>query len=635
MIQCQTLGPIGVSVDGGPAPPELLWRKHLALLIVLARAPRRTRTREQLMGLLWADKAESAARHSLNEALRVLRRAGGDDAIVTRGEQVTLTPQAAVLDVDAFDAAYGAGDHATAAGMVLGEFLEGFAIPGASGFEDWVSAERRHWTARAVDALGSHARTLMARGRLGEALDAAERALRLDPVSETGIEALLRALVLRGERASALDRFQRYQALLTERIGAAPSAAVVALVERIRRERTRPARLAAPEPSPAGRPRPPLIGRAVELEALLAEWQQVRAARAPRVAILLGESGSGKTRLADELCARARLDGGAVCGVRAVASDRAEPGSGLLGLAAGLAEVGAVAGASPGAIAALAARLPAWAERFPSVRLPEGATAPRLPAALLDVLRAVTGDSAIVLWVDDAYLLDPDTLGFVEALPRDAAGLPVFLLAGLLPYPPRDELDRLRARIGREVQGVTVTVGAFGPDQLRALAAWALPAYQTAELERISRRLALDSAGLPLLAVELLDAVAAGLELGGEGGAWPQPFRTLDHTLPGDLPDSITAAVRVSYRRLSNAAQKVLAALAVLGDRVQPGDLALALGQPTAEVIDALDELEWARWVVAEPRGYGFTARVVRDIVGRDLITPGQRRRLQQAAGDA
>ena len=69
MIQCRTLGPIEITVDGNPAPPELLWRKHLALLLYLARSPRQARSREHLIGMLWGDRTESAARHSLSEAL--------------------------------------------------------------------------------------------------------------------------------------------------------------------------------------------------------------------------------------------------------------------------------------------------------------------------------------------------------------------------------------------------------------------------------------------------------------------------------------------------------------------------------------------------------------------------------------
>jgi hypothetical protein len=172
---------------------------------------------------------------------------------------------------------------------------------------------------------------------------------------------------------------------------------------------------------------------------------------------------------------------------------------------------------------------------------------------------------------------------------------------------------------------VTVTWDRLAPTI--ALAAWAFVVFP-AELERVSRRLAQDAAGLPLLLVELLDALRDGLDLAGEG-AWPQPFRTLDQTMPGELPDSITAAIRMSFRRLSADAQKVLAASSVLGDRVLPGELAIATELPQTNVVNALDELEWTRWLTAEPRGYTFMARVVRDVIARDMLTPGQRRRLE------
>nr|MBA3659475.1 hypothetical protein [Gemmatimonadales bacterium] len=78
VIDCRTLGPVEMSVEGHPAPPELLWRKHLALLVYLARSPRLAREREHLVGLLWGDRPEAAARHSLSEALRVIRRHAGE-----------------------------------------------------------------------------------------------------------------------------------------------------------------------------------------------------------------------------------------------------------------------------------------------------------------------------------------------------------------------------------------------------------------------------------------------------------------------------------------------------------------------------------------------------------------------------
>src|SRR6185312_2024037 len=71
MIVCRTLGPPELTLGGAIAPAELTWRKHLALLVYLARSPR-GRTREHLAGLLWADRPESSARHSLNVALHAV-----------------------------------------------------------------------------------------------------------------------------------------------------------------------------------------------------------------------------------------------------------------------------------------------------------------------------------------------------------------------------------------------------------------------------------------------------------------------------------------------------------------------------------------------------------------------------------
>ena len=78
MIELRTLGPVEILVDGEEPARELLWRKNLALLLYLARSPGQRRSREHLVGLLWGDKPDSTARHSLNEALRVLRRTGDE-----------------------------------------------------------------------------------------------------------------------------------------------------------------------------------------------------------------------------------------------------------------------------------------------------------------------------------------------------------------------------------------------------------------------------------------------------------------------------------------------------------------------------------------------------------------------------
>ena len=44
----------------------------------------------------------------------------------------------------------------------------------------------------------------------------------------------------------------------------------------------------------------------------------------------------------------------------------------------------------------------------------------------------------------------------------------------------------------------------------------------------------------------------------------------------------------------------------------------------------ALDELEWNRWLMADARGYAFVAGIVREVVARDMLTEGQRQRIEE-----
>lgn len=633
MIACRTLGPLDITADGAAPPPELLWRKHLALLIYLARSPHRARTREHLIGLLWADKPETAARHSLREAVRVLRHCVGEAAITTEGEQVRLAESAVELDVEVLERLAGRGDWAGAAALAGGEFLEGFSVPDAPAFDDWLATERDTWRRRAVEALLQQANALGRSGHPAQAAEQARRALVLDPHSESAALAAIRSTALAGDRTEALDAYRTFAERLRADLGAEPGDELRRLVERVRDQKAWPG--AAPGGAPAKGAesrRAPLIGREQTLGAVLAAWDACRSGRRAALAFVEGDPGTGRTRFVDEVAARARLDGAAVAVARAVPADQSEPWSGALGLArGGLLGAAGVAAAPPAALAAFATRLAEWGDRFPEARR----AAPAPPgSALGEILRAAADEQPLVVALDDAQWCDGDTLLALDAALRDVAQSPLLVLVTASAGAARDELDRLCGRAGRDVPGTAVRLTSLDHETLRRLAAWALPGYGDADLDRLTRRVAADSAGLPLLAVELLHAVALGLDLpSGGGAAWPAKHRTLDQTLPSDLPDGISAAIRVGFRRLSKDGQALLAAASVLGDRVPRVTLGRATGLEGARLDAALDELEWQRWLAAESRGYSFVARVVRDAVARDMLTAGQRQRVLEAAG--
>jgi DNA-binding SARP family transcriptional activator len=629
VIRLRLLGPPELTIDGEAPPAEVLWRKHLALLAYLATSPRRARTRDHLVGLLWGDRADAAARHSLREAIRVLRQGLGADVIEAEGQLVRLASDALTLDTEVFEDCVARNAWDEAVKLVGGEFLEGLGIPNASEFEDWLTARRAEWRGRVTAALLAHANACLRTARLDEARRTAARALAAEPLSDLAVQTAMQAEALAGDPAASLQIHATFVRRAQE-TGVTPSVATTALAERIRLRRAPPRPPAARGQEPWTR-RAPLVGRGEALGALLDAWERVHGEGAAAVCVVEGDLGLGKTRVLEEVTSRAVLRGGTVARALAVRADREDPGSGLVGLGrGGLLDAPGIAAAPQGALASMASRMVIWASRFPGAGAGDGTP---LGTAFREVVLAALEEQPLVLAVDEAHWLDDESLGALLGLMRDARKRPLLLLLTIMPSAAVPALDDLRSALAGMVAGTAVALAPLGEDDLRALAAWALPSYAPAALERVVRRLTADSAGVPLLAVELLHAITLGLEPGESTQVWPISNRTLDQTLPADLPDSVVAAVRVGFRGLSPAAQHVLTALAVLAERAPDTLIARALGAPIDGTRRALDELEWQRWVTADARGYAFLARIVRDVVDRDMLTAGQRQRIAEAAG--
>lgn len=631
MIEVRLLGPPAVRVDGVDAPRLLTRHKNFTLFLYLVCAGRRGRSQDQLIGVLWPDKAQARARRSVTVAISTLRGCLGPGVIMSEGAQFWIEPALVGLDIDQLEALIKAGKWREANDLLpaTAGFLDGFGSD-VSAYEDWLGTERRIWNRRMLDVRIHAGEQDLQAGDTLAAITAAQHARRLDRLSEPAVLLLMRALTLEGDRTGALGEYEAFVTLLQQELGAKPSAAAVALAERIRRERGAPALPTPVQDSP--RRRAPLVHRSEQLDEIMQVWQRTRRAPTAGVAVLVGDPGTGKTRLGDELAARMRLEGAVTAVIRAVESDLDTPWSGVLGLArGGLLEAAGLASAPAAALAWFAQRAVEWADRFSAL---QQAVPEREPVrAMIEVLRAVVQEQPVVLIVDDAVMLDRDSLLAIEAALRDLAKTPLFALLMVAAQATRPEIEQLRARVGRDLDGVVSRLSPLDFADILELARWALPSYNEQSLERLAHRVERDSAGLPLLVIELLSAVADGLDLQRIDGAWPSPLRTLDDTFPGGLPEAVTGAIRVGFRRLSKPAQLVLQAAAVLEDRVPADRLVLATGLEIPVVIAALDELEWGRWLTVEGRGYTFVAGIVRKVVDRDLVLPGQRKRFRDQAG--
>ncbi len=622
LVTVRLLGSPDILIDGEAPPPDLMWRKHQALCIALWTAPEFTRSRDQLIGLLWSDKTDRASRHSLNEALRVIRRAVGDDAIDTTGDFVRWIAPVA-LDITDFSALE-ADTPAAAAALVTGPFCDGLVVPGAQELDAWLAAERVRWQSRSVDVLVRAAGAAEDKGDVREARQLAERAVALNGLSERAAQTLIRAHWIAGDRGAALAAGEAYRARVDRELGLEIDERTATLLTRVSRER-RPAR---PAGAPAVERRSPLIGRETVLGSLIEHWRKPAALAQARLLVVSGPAGSGRSRVLDELVARAVTSGVTVAMMRAVDADASNPDAAVLGLArAGLDGAPGIGGVPASALAVLTTQVPAWAERF---RHASATTATTLRDAFAAVVTATAEERPLLLAIDDADRLNADELRWFAALLRTAGTAQVTLLLTARTGAGGDATDDLIRRAGRDIPGAAVRLAPLTAAELRGLVDWAVPDWSPESRDRLARRVSVESAGLPAIAVDVLQAVRNGLSLDANA-AWPEPDQTLDQTLPGPLPEPLLASVRVEFRRLSTDAQAVLTVVAMLDEPCDPVSVGTVAQMGDAARRDAaLDELEWQGWVVVDGRGYSFPARTKRRLIAREMLTPGQRRRLQE-----
>ena len=96
------LGRFELSWTDGPV--ELPNKKLAALPAYLACTAPEPQSRQKLATLLWGSHFETQARQNLRQALFRLRRALGEDALVSDGEEISLAPGVVDCDVTRLEA---------------------------------------------------------------------------------------------------------------------------------------------------------------------------------------------------------------------------------------------------------------------------------------------------------------------------------------------------------------------------------------------------------------------------------------------------------------------------------------------------------------------------------------------------
>lgn len=602
-MQIKLFANLRISIEGRPAMTVDSSRLQslIAYLILHGDAPQ---PRERLAFSLWPASSESQARTNLRQLIHHLKRALPAECSLLETTHFAIRwREDADCTVDviqfqkALDRAVGA-QSANEAGREIDwlaaavQLYEDDLLPAI--YDDWITPIREDYRKRVSQALERLSTLLEQRGEFARAISCAERLLSLDPVGEPHYQRLIRLHADNRDRASALRAYHQCLRVLRREMGVDPGPATRELFERILKTSS------GGSPVTGGSSKPisqleevrALIGRTAEWHHLTSTWESAALA-GPRLVVISGEPGIGKTRLADELyqaCVRQS---------HAAARTRCFAGQGQVSYApiAEWLRSDAVRASWPTLKPLQRAEL---ARLVPEIREQPGIVPDALAESwqrlrFYESITAAIGNSRkpLLLFIDDMQWCDPESFEWLNALLTSPAASRVLVLG------------TVRAEETGRDHPFTRFLRALCPSGIVVqIPLEALDAEETAELARLESAKALETTS-----VEEIFRATRG-----------NPLFVLETVRAGLQSTRVHAVIAARLDQLAPTSYELVGLASIIGRPFSFELLEKATDWDEASLSQALDEL-WRRRII-ESRGatdYDFTHDRLREVASAEL----------------
>jgi WD40 repeat protein/DNA-binding SARP family transcriptional activator len=243
-LEIHTLGNLSIH-HNGEIVKGLTSRKAKALLVYLATYPR-SHPREILAEMFWDERSQSRTMANLRVVIASLNKHLGDYVDIDR-DHVRINPHAEVW-LDSTELARKLEESKQAGGALTpkgrdsfeqalslyrGEFLEGFYLRDAPGFEAWQRSEQEGMHNLLVQGLRERVEECLQSGNYQLGLTLARRLLELEPLMEAAHHQTIRLLANSQHREAALEQYKLYAELLQSELGVEPTPSMQALYKQL------------------------------------------------------------------------------------------------------------------------------------------------------------------------------------------------------------------------------------------------------------------------------------------------------------------------------------------------------------------------------------------------------------------
>jgi eukaryotic-like serine/threonine-protein kinase len=379
-----------------------------------------------------------------------------------------------------------------------------------------------------------------------------------------------------------------------------------------------------------------LIGRRGELDRLRQMWSGALGGQSV-LALISGEPGVGKTRLARELIATARLSGATVLSGGCYEFEATTPYLPFIeAIRVWVREE------TPERLQAVVdTGAPEVVRMAPEAEEKLGHPPPRPPLtpseermrlfdSLARTFQRMAVPNGLLIFLDDLHWADSGTLQLLHYLLRHLRHDRILILVAYREV----ELDRSHplaeaiVEWNRERRPVRLALGRLSSEESAALLASLFQAETVSAefVEAIQR----ETEGNPFFIEEVVKALIESGVVYREDGRWER--KAIEELA---IPQSVKEAIGRRLNRLDPATLDVLHAAAVIGKTFSYDVLAASLGQAEGDLLPALDQGTAAQLVTpTEGEAYVFTHDKIRETL-YDEINPIRRRRLHQQVGEA
>ena len=348
------------------------------------------------------------------------------------------------------------------------------------------------------------------------------------------------------------------------------------------------------------------------------------------LALLVGEPGIGKTRLAEELLTYARMNGAQVLVGRSYEGEGAPaywPWIQVIRSSVHDRNAQTLAsqmGSGAGYIAQIVSEV---RQVLPDVQSPAGSDQESSRFQLFDSITTFLVNAArvrpMVLFLDDIHWADKPSLLLLEFLSRQLSDHRILVVGTYrdIELGRQHPLAQTLASMVREAHTSRILLRGLTREDVARYIKFATGVEQAKGLVEAIRT---ETEGNPFFVIETVRLLASEGRLDGD------PRRSWSLTIPQGVKEVIGRRLDA----LSADCNQVLTFASVLGRQFELPVVEALTGMPTESLLEALDEAAAARVITVEPGNYRFAHALIRETLYDELST-AKRLRLHKAAGEA